>query len=290
MVVDANKQFSTVRKALKVATSVLEHTSDSARLDAELLLAIAFGRDRAWLYAHDDAQLTAKQAQVFQTLLAQRAEGRPIAHLTGLREFWSLEFAVNEYTLVPRPETEVLVETALQHIPDNIACRVLDLGTGSGAIAIAIASERAGSDIVATDRSHGALEIAAENAQRHCPGRITFFQGDWYAALPADVALFDVIVTNPPYIGEAEEELTDPELAFEPAAALYSGKDGLHAIRQIVAKASNHLSPGGWLLIEHGFAQAADVAKLLTAAGFKSVDNVPDLSGHPRVSYGQFRT
>ncbi len=290
MTSSASEQFLTVRNALQAASTVLINTSSSARLDAELLLAVALGKDRSWQYAHPDEPLTEKQAQVFRALLAQRAEGRPIAHLTGRREFWSLELAVNEHTLVPRPETETLVEAALNRIPADSCSRILDLGTGSGAIAIAIACERPHCTIIATDRSAGALDVAAENAQRHCPDRITFLQGDWYGALPADTEAFDVIIANPPYIGEQETSLTDPELAFEPVDALFSGKDGLHAIRQIVAGASLHLRRGGWLLFEHGFAQAPDAAGLLAAAGYQSVDNVHDLSGHPRVSYGQFRT
>lgn len=285
----ANKQFRHVRQALNAAIKELQISSQSPRLDAEMLLAAARGVGREWLYANPDSELSDKQAQVFAALLTQRAEGRPIAHLTGVREFWSLDLAVNEFTLVPRPETELLVEQALERLPEDRPCRVLDLGTGSGAIAIAISCERPAAVVVAIDCCADALSIARENAARHCPGRIDFLQGDWFRALPADSAPFDVIVSNPPYVGENEADLTDPELAFEPVNALYSGKDGLDAIRSIVAETHEHLRPGGWLLLEHGFAQANAVHRLLDAAGFVSMGNATDLAGQPRVSYGRHR-
>jgi release factor glutamine methyltransferase len=284
---DASNQLQNVRNALQVAQQTLAATSESARLDAELLLAFALGRDRAWLYANPDTRLTDNEAFVFRALLGQRTEGRPIAHLTGVREFWSLELAINAHTLVPRPETELLVEKALELIPTSQAPRVLELGTGSGAVAIALATERPDCVLVATDTSAQALTLARQNAQIHCPDRIEFLQGDWYAALPAGGDKFSVIVSNPPYVGENETELTDPELAFEPAAALYSGKDGLNAITAIAKHASEWLQPQGWLVLEHGFAQREAVQTVLAAAGFESIDNAADLAGQPRVSYGQ---
>ncbi len=281
------KQFNSVTDAMAAGYSTLDGGSTSARLDAELLLAIALGQSRAWLYANPDAALTEKQAQVFAALLTQRAAGRPVAQLTGKREFWSLDLAVTEFTLVPRPETETLVEQALQYIPANKPQRILDLGTGSGAIAIALACERPAARLVATDISSEALATAQDNATRHCPGRIDFLRGDWYLALPEGIERFDVIVANPPYVAENDAGLTDPELAFEPADALYSGKDGLTAIRAIVAGAASYLRPGGRLLLEHGFAQAQPVQHLLRAAGFAALETVADLAGQPRVSHGQ---
>ncbi len=283
----ARKQFNSVTDALAAGRSRLDGSSTSARLDAELLLAIALGQSRAWLYANPDAQLNEKQTQVFAALLTQRAAGRPIAHLTGEREFWSLDLAVTEFTLVPRPETETLVEQALRYIPANQPQRILDLGTGSGAIAIALACERPAARLVATDSSAEALATAQENAARHCPGRIEFFRGNWYSALPESMEPFDVIVANPPYVAESDAELTDRELAFEPADALYSGKDGLTAMRAIVAAAATYLRPGGRLLLEHGFAQAEPVQQLLRAGGFAAVETVTDLAGQARVSHGQ---
>ncbi len=278
----------TIRDALAAAQAALAATSDSPRLDAELLLATALGKDRGWLYAHAEDTLRDKQRDIFTLLLAQRAAGRPVAHLTGQREFWSLDLRVNEHTLVPRPETELLVETALEYIPVDGPCRVLDLGTGSGAIAIALAQECPAIEVTATDNSAGALAVARANAARHCPDRIHFRTGDWFAALDATCGPFDLIVSNPPYIAAHESELTDPELAFEPADALYSGRDGLDATRRIVAGAGAWLQPGGWLLLEHGFAQADAVGALLATAGFRCVDNVPDLAGHPRLSRGRW--
>ncbi len=285
----ASRQSTTIRESLAAARATLESTSASPRLDAELLLAAALGKDRGWLYAHTDEALTPKQADIFRLLLARRAEGRPLAHLTGRREFWSLELQVNEHTLVPRPETELLVEAALERIPVGDPCSVLDLGTGSGAIAIALASECPAAAVTATDRSEAALEIAKANAAAHGAGRVRFLAGDWYAALDDSCAPFDMIVSNPPYIAADETELTDPELAFEPADALYSGRDGLNAIREIVAGAGAWLKPDGWLLLEHGFAQGDAVGGLLATAGFYSVDNVRDLAGHPRLSLGRWK-
>jgi release factor glutamine methyltransferase len=276
-----------VRQAVQHTQSALSASSQSARLDAELLLATVLRRDRAWLYANPDTRLTSAQADLYRMLAGQRAAGQPVAHLTGKREFWSLEFAVNEHTLVPRPETELLVETALALIPQDAPFRIADLGTGSGAIAVAIASEREQCEVYATDHSAAALELAAANAAKHCPERIHFLQGNWFEALPADNPGFDLIVSNPPYISVGETELTDPELAFEPVDALYSGNEGLDDIRRIVSTAPRYLQPGGWLLLEHGFGQAEKVGQLLTAAGFESVDNKRDLAGLPRVSMGK---
>jgi len=280
-------QLDNVKAAITAGTTMLANSSDSPRLDAELLLGMALAKQRAWLYAHPESPLTGKQTDVFYALINQRATGRPMAHLTGVREFWSLEFAVDEHTLVPRPETELLVEQALACLPAGQPLRVLDLGTGSGAIAVALATERPTINITATDRSGEALAMAKHNAAEHCPERIRFFEGCWFDALPPATAPFDMIVTNPPYIGEAENTPTDKELDFEPVTALYSGKDGLDAIRQIIAATGPWLKPGGWLLLEHGCAQAAQVTGLLTAAGFESVDNRADLAGQPRVSFGQ---
>ncbi len=285
----ASKHLPSVREAVQNAGQALAASSDSPRLDAELLLTTVLSKDRAWLYANPEAALTAKQADLFRLLTGQRAEGRPVAHLTGVREFWSLELAVNEHTLVPRPETELLVEEVLRKIPSDQPSRVLDLGTGSGAIAIAIARECPQCELLATDCSDSALDLAQHNAIKHCPDRINFMQGNWFEALPSGTPAFDVIVSNPPYISEQEIELTDPELAFEPVDALYSGKDGLDDIRHIVATSSEYLLPDGWLIIEHGFAQAEKVCKLLTAAGFESVDSKHDLAGQPRVSFGKHK-
>lgn len=283
MTPDCDK-LNSVNTLLAAGREALAGTSDSARLDAEVLLAHILQASRAWLYANPEAPIGARNADLFRLLLGQRAAGRPVAQLTGWREFWSLPLEVNEHTLIPRPDTELLVECALQRIPAQGRPRVLDLGTGSGAIAIALATECSHTDLVATDRDPLALAVAQGNAQRLCDGRLVFYCGDWWAALPDDCAAFDVIVSNPPYIGTAENALTDPELAFEPVSALYSGKDGLDSIRVIIRGAREWLRNQGWLLLEHGFAQAPAVAELLRSAGYTGINHRADAAGHLRVT------
>jgi release factor glutamine methyltransferase len=273
-----------VRAALAAGCAALTPSSASPRLDAELLLGHALGRARSWLYANPDAVCGPDTQTVYRALLTRRVAGQPLAQLVGHKEFWSLTFAVSEFTLTPRPETEGLVEQALCRLADpDDRSRVLELGTGTGAIAVALATERQALQLVATDISAEALEVARQNASRHAPGRIEFRAGDWFGAL-ANAAPFDMIISNPPYIGAADTGLTDPELQFEPAQALYSGKDGLRAIRHIIAQAPRWLQPRGWLLLEHGFDQAPAVSELLRAAGFTELSHHADLAGHPRIS------
>lgn len=262
----------------------LAATSPSAQLDAEILLGHVLDSDRAHLYANPDRMLSAEQADAYEQLLEARSAGQPVAQLTGQREFWSLPLQITADVLSPRPETELLVETALLHIPVHEPCDVLDLGTGSGAIAVAIATERSRCRLTATDASEAALAVARANAARLCPERIEFVTGNWFAPLPGRV--FDVIVSNPPYISIHQGALTDPELAFEPEQALYSGADGLDDIRVIVANAPAHLRPGGRLLLEHGFDQGAAVVALLAQAGFAECRTLHDLAGQPRVTSG----
>ena len=276
----------TVQAALKAGHVALTGTSDSPRLDAELLLCPALRRERAWLYANPDACCGPDGHTVYRALLSRRTEGRPLAQLTGTKEFWSLPLTVSEFTLTPRPETEGLVEQALLRLPQKRLARVLDLGTGAGPIAIALATERAALTIVATDNSSSALEIARQNAARHAPGRIEFCEGNWFAALQNQQP-FDMIISNPPYIGESEEDVTDRELRFEPTQALYSGKDGLAAIRHIVAHATTWLRPHGWLLLEHGYQQAGLISALFSAARLTTLSQHADLAGHARVSCAQ---
>jgi release factor glutamine methyltransferase len=274
----------TVQAALATGCAALTPTSASPRLDAELLLGHALGRDRAWLYANPDATCSPDARTVYRALLSQRAAGQPVAQLVGSKEFWSLAFVVNGFTLTPRPETEGLVEQALLRLADpDSAAQVLELGTGSGAIAVALATERPALQLLATDSSPEALAVARQNAARHAPGRIELRAGDWYGALAAGER-FAMIISNPPYIGVAEAARTDPELQFEPAQALYSGPDGLRALRLIIAGAPRWLHPGGWLLLEHGYNQASAVAALLQAAGFSELSQHTDLAGHPRIS------
>lgn len=260
----------------------------SQRLDAaeaRLLLAHALGRPAAWLYAHGGDGIDPPALRRFERLLESRLQGRPIAYLTGTRGFWTLELEVNPDTLIPRPETERLVELALARLPPDAAARVADLGTGSGAIALAVAKERPQTQIVATDASNGALAVARRNALVNGIDNVVFRQGNWLAPLTGES--FDLIVSNPPYIAEGDPHLRQGDLRFEPASALASGRDGLNDIREIVAGAPAHLHAGGWLLLEHGFDQGAAVRGLLEAADFIDVLTEQDLELRDRVTLGR---
>lgn len=255
-------------------------------VDGELLLAEALGHSRSWLYAHPEAPVPAPARARFEALLARRQAGEPVAYLLGRQGFWSLELEVGPATLIPRPETECLVELALARLPAGQPLRVADLGTGSGAIALALARERPQARIVATDASAEALMVARRNAARLGLGRVEFREGDWLAPLAEE--LFDLIASNPPYIEQDDPHLAQGDLRFEPPAALASGVDGLDAIRVIVRDAGRHLHAGGWLLLEHGWRQGAAVRALLDAAGFSEVATERDLEGRDRVSLGRW--
>ncbi|MCE3003571.1 MAG: peptide chain release factor N(5)-glutamine methyltransferase [Xanthomonadaceae bacterium] len=258
---------------------------DSPRADAELLLAHVLGRDRAWLFAHADAACDPDQAARFDALLARRAAGEPVAYLVGHRGFWTLDLAVGPGVLVPRPETELLVEFALAHAARESPVAVLDLGTGSGAIALAVASERPRADVVAVDASAEALAIARANAGRLGLSRVAFLHGDWFA--PVAGRRFDLVLANPPYIADDDPHLARGDLRFEPRGALAAGADGLDAIRHIAAAAPAHLAPGGRIAIEHGFAQAGAVRALLEATGLREAGTLRDLAGHERITHAR---
>jgi release factor glutamine methyltransferase len=275
----------TLATALSDATARLEG-SDSPRLDAELLLCTVLQRDRSYLHSHPEARLDATQFARFTGLLAARARGEPIAYLTGKREFWSLDLAVTPDTLIPRPETELLVEQALARIPVSATWEILDLGTGSGAIALALAKERSDCRIVAVDLGAETLDVARDNAMRHRLANLEFLQGDWYT--PVVTRAFHLIASNPPYVALSDPHLAQGDLRFEPRQALVSGSDGLDDLRQIIASAPRHLHDGGSLLLEHGHEQGARVRDLLQAAGFTGVLSVRDFSGHERVSLGDW--
>ncbi|MCB1789367.1 MAG: peptide chain release factor N(5)-glutamine methyltransferase [Gammaproteobacteria bacterium] len=272
---------------LRNAVERLRPASTDPTLDAQVLLAHVLGRDRGWLYAWPEYVPDEATCRRFQHLVAERCAGRPVAHLVGAREFWSLPLRVDQHTLIPRPETERLVEVALDlDLPDD--ARVLDLGTGSGAIALALASERPRWEIVAVDASTQALAIARANAARLQLTSVEFVGGNWFAPL-AGRARFDLVVSNPPYIADTDPHLQQGDVRFEPRSALASGADGLDAIRTIIADAGDHLSAGGWLWLEHGFEQAGAVIDLLQAAGFGDAATHHDLAGHARLSGGRWQ-
>jgi release factor glutamine methyltransferase len=273
---------STVGDALTRAAQTLAPSSPSARLDAELLVMHVCGLSRTELLTRDRQPLTTEQEVALGELLARRRQGEPIAYLTGRREFWSLDLAVSPATLVPRPETELLVERALARIPPDAAWSVADLGTGSGAIALAIARERPRCRVVATDNSSAALAIARANAAR-LNLAVDFRLGDWLAPLAGET--YDLLVSNPPYVASGDPHLA--VLRHEPVSALAAGPDGLDAIRAIVSAARAALKPGGWLLLEHGYDQATAVGALLRQHGYKNIGRYPDLAGQDRVSEGQ---
>lgn len=262
--------------------------TDSPRLDAELLLCHALNVSRTYLFTWPEQTLNTEQLKKFPPLLTQRLQGHPIAHILGEREFWGLSLIVTQNTLIPRPDTETLVEAALTRLPNKSKkeITVLDLGTGSGAIALALKSERPDIDITAVDYSQHALEIAKQNAQKH-QLNIQFLHSDWFSALNTSNKLFDCIVSNPPYIEDKDPHLTQGDVRFEPLSALTSGKEGLDDIQIIVQHAPLHLKPQGWLLIEHGYHQAKAVAKIFRANHFINIQLQHDLAGQPRVTLGQ---
>ena len=256
-----------------------------ARHEAEQLLLHVIGRDRAWLFAHGDAPLSGADASAFEALLARRIAGEPVAYLVGHRGFWTLELQVSPATLIPRPETERLVELALERSPADLPVRIADLGTGTGAIALALASERPQAQIVATDFSDEALAVARANAASNAIANVEFRCGSWWTPMAGE--RFHLIASNPPYIADGDAHLAQGDLRFEPPTALSSGVDGLDAIRTIVAGAPAHLLPGGWLLLEHGWDQGNAIRALLTAAGFVDVATETDLEQRDRVTLGR---
>lgn len=258
---------------------------DDARAEAERLLAYVLERTRAWLFAWPEYEPDAAQHAAFERLVVARQGGAPVAYLLGRRAFWAFDLAVTPAVLIPRPETELLVELALERLPVDTACAIADLGTGSGAVALALAHERPRARVRATDASADALAIARENAQRLGIANIDFVQGDWCGALGDE--RFDLIASNPPYIAADDPHLAQGDLRHEPLTALASGVDGLDAIRTIVAAAPAHLQPQGWLLLEHGWDQAAAVRNLLAEQGFRNAHSVRDVAGHERVTLAQ---
>ncbi|HDR2735480.1 TPA: peptide chain release factor N(5)-glutamine methyltransferase [Enterobacter ludwigii] len=269
---------------LRQAASELS-ASESPKRDAEILLEFVTGKARTYLLAFGETQLSAEQEAQLATLLARRKSGEPVAHLVGEREFWSLPLYVSPATLIPRPDTECLVEQALSRLPAQ-ACRILDLGTGTGAIALALASERPDCEVTAVDVMPDAVALAQRNVARLGFPNVTVLQSSWFSAL--DNRTFGMIVSNPPYIDEHDPHLTQGDVRFEPLTALVAANEGLADIVHIVTTSRQHLLPGGWLLVEHGWTQGDAVRDVFIAAGYRAVETCRDYGGNDRLTLGQW--
>jgi len=270
-----------IQQALQWAQTRLH---EDAALEASLLLCHVLHCNRAHLMAWPEKTLSAEQQQQFEQLVARRRQGEPVAYIKGEKEFWSRPFTVNPHCLIPRPETELLIEFVLQHFDRRQHLHAADLGTGSGAIAVTLACECPAWQITATDIDDDALALAQHNAQRHAANTIRFIKSDWFDALSER---YDLIVSNPPYIASHDKHLQRGDVRFEPAAALASGIDGLDAIRRLCDQAGNYLKPDGWLVIEHGYDQKQAVHDLFFKNGFNNIQQLDDYAGNPRLSAGQ---
>ena len=269
-----------IKATLQIASTQLK--TEAAAFEAQLLLQYVLGVNRAWLIAHEHDVLQPNIQVVFEALLNRRLAGEPIAYILGGREFYGLDLLVTPDTLIPRPDTETLVEAALANIPDSANQTILDLGTGTGAIALAVAKHRPKVNVVAVDTSVAALEVAKKNAATLAITNVRLMLSDWFDALAGE--RFDLIVSNPPYIEQNDVHLTEGDVRFEPISALTSGADGLDDIRHIVADCLIYLKPQGWLLIEHGYNQADLVADLMAEAGLVSIQTIKDFGGNNRVT------
>ena len=274
--------MTTLRVALKDAVAQMPD-SDSAELDAQLLLSKVLGKNRSWLYAWPDQELSLLQQQSYDELVRRRANGEPVAYLCGKRAFWNIELFVTPAVLIPRPETELIVELALQLVPGSGAT-IADLGTGSGAIALALATERPQWRVHATEASDAALDIAALNRQALAVPNVQLLAGSWCEPLPDDA--YDLIVSNPPYIDAADVHLQQGDVRFEPRSALVAPEQGLADLREITLQARRHLAAHGWLLLEHGFQQAESVREIMVNSGYRDVATHCDYAGRDRVTLG----
>lgn len=271
--------------AIRNARTLFETISDSARLDAELLLAECLQKPRSYLYSWPEERLSESSWLQFQELVRLRMKPTPVAYLLGFREFYSLNFKTTAAALIPRPETELLVELALKLCDEIKRPRILEMGTGTGAISIALLKQQADIDLISTDISTDCLQLAQQNADLHGV-KLNCIESNWYHGL-GDQAAFDLIISNPPYIAEDDPYLQQGDLPAEPALALTPGRTGLEAIQKIVFGAINYLQSGGYLAFEHGHDQAAEVCNMLEQAGFQNIHNERDFSGLPRLSYAR---
>ena len=280
-----NTAANTIEALLRMGQQQLAAT-ESPALEAGILLAYVLEKDRSYLMAWPQRQATPAQQERYLALLTRRTRGEPIAYITGEREFWSLPLSVNAHVLIPRPETEHLVQAALDRIPLQAQWQLADLGTGSGAIALAIASERPRCQVYASDRSAEALTVAKHNAKKLKLSNVEFHHGDWFAALPAGLRL-NMIISNPPYVASNDPHLQQGDLRFEPSGALAAGIDGLDDIRLLVQQAPKYLQAGGWLLLEHGYDQGEAVTGLFRKNGFQEVCCLRDYGQRERATLGQ---
>jgi release factor glutamine methyltransferase len=273
-----------IRQAAQSIQNKLGLALSEASFEANLLCQQVLNVNRAWLISHETDALVANQQAGFEALVQRRLNGEPMAYILGSREFYGLQLKTTPATLIPRPDTETLVEAALAKIPQNTSLNILDLGTGTGAVALAIASQRPQIKVIAVDASPEALKVATENAQDLNLSNVRLIESNWFSALQGE--RFDVIVSNPPYIAQDDEHLKQGDLRFEPLSALASGGGGLDDIRKIIQDAPHHLTPNGWLMLEHGYDQADAVASLLLARGFSQIDHAKDIAGTLRVTFG----
>lgn len=270
----------------KLSSADSESDTDVAKLEAEVLLAFVLDKPRSFLYSWPEKEINSELLEQFNEVIQRRYSGEPVAYITGVREFWGLSLTVSPDVLIPRPETERLVEIALSYIPEQGAHLIADLGTGSGAIALALASERPDALIIATDISNAALNVAAQNKAELGIPNVDFRQGRWLDSFSE--IQFDLIVSNPPYVADDDPHLQQGDLRFEPCAALSSGADGLNDIREIITQASDRLTSGGYLLLEHGFNQAEAVTELLENSGYCDVQCFRDYGSRERASIGRW--
>jgi release factor glutamine methyltransferase len=275
------------RSLLDDATLILYDGSPTPRIDSEVLLQEVTNRPLSWVFAYGETLATADHVRRFFDLVAQRQQGQPIAYLLGYKDFWTLRLKVDMRVLIPRSDTETLIENALQKLPEGALSRVLDLGTGSGAIALSIAKERPNAQVVATDYQFDALEVAKNNATYNGVSNVTFLQSDWFSNIAVDDK-FDLIASNPPYVEIGDPHLAQGDLRFEPDSALISGGDGLHDLEKVIQGSVNHLLPSAWLIVEHGYNQSRDVAHLLSCAGYINIKLHKDINDLPRCTIGQY--
>ena len=261
----------------------LSNLSDSARLDVEILLAHVIGKDRTYLYTWPEKSITEHEYADFEVLLARRKKGEPIAHIIGEREFWSLPLYTNASTLIPRPDTEILVEWLVDNIDIQAPLKILDLGTGTGAIAIALASEFKNAEVTGVDFLTDSVTLAKKNVARHHLSNIRIFQSDWFSNVEGQ---FDFIVSNPPYIDESDPHLSEGDVRFEPMSALTAKQEGLADISYILSASESYLAPNGGVLLEHGWRQAEAVQGIFASEGFHDVETLQDYSGNDRITLG----